>query len=352
MRDKALNQKDTLSSSFIKILLKDTLIRKRKISEQSPQNPCIEDLKKLKSCNKEPIIGLSNSGNNCCINATLQIILNNLELRKIWENCFPEIAVMYYEALYNGQASAPEAISYEFRRQLIQKSSSNLINEDSDVQEDPTAFFEVFFNICKENLSHMEVSFERMKYKQVGDGSLEPSIEKPENHREFRISINNQFDRNISLEELLKNHCLEINEVEENGIKITYRSEDQYVSLPYHLFIDLFTNDRRNTSGVCIPTNLFFPRELLRDKCFPHEYELKGFIVHLGETDVRGHYIAYRKVHEKWMEFNDDLVVDVDENQLQELLENSQKEESSSLPHILEGCNPYICMLSYSKKQP
>jgi hypothetical protein len=335
---------------------------------------------------------LNRLGNNCCINATLQIILNNPELRRMWEECFQEIANIYNEALYKGWASAPETIGDEFRKQLVQKSSSNLIDQNIFTQEDPTAFLEAFFNICKErlDLSHLEIHFEKMKYKQVGDGKTEPSIEQPENHKYFRISINNQFNQKASLEELLRKHCLEINEIEENGVNVRYISEDQYVSLPNHLIIDLFTNNRKDASDVCIPINLHFPQDLLKESS-THTYELEGFIVHLGETDKSGHYIAYRKVNNQWKKFDDSQVTDVNENQLQQLLGNFQeeelkysnpyaafqkesecqqtdnhalKEQSSFLYKLLgtvkstaksffkEDSNPYVCMLSYSKKQP
>ncbi|VHO03181.1 ubiquitin carboxyl-terminal hydrolase family protein [Candidatus Rhabdochlamydia sp. T3358] len=341
IRDKALNQKDTLSSSFIKIFLEDTQIRKRKIAEQSPQNPHIENLKKLKACGKEQVIGLDRLGNNCCVNATLQIILNNSELRNIWEEYFQEVATMYYEALSKGQESAPNTIGNEFRKQL-QKSSANLIDKDSTAQDDPTAFLEVFFNICKEKLSHVEVRFERMKYKQVGDGRIDPSIQQPENHRQFRISINNQFNQKASLEELLIKHCSEVNEIEENGINVKYTSEDQYVSLPNHLIIDLFTNNRRDASAVCIPTNLCFPQDLLKDRHSAHTYDLEAFIVHLGETDKDGHYVAYRKVNNQWKKFDDHVVTDINENQLQQVLGNFQEEQ-------LDSSHPYAAFQERSE---
>ena len=347
----------SLNSSFIKMSLEEikakrtydylkevntNFNRSENNVESSNKKPHLEYSNKLNPY--ERAIGLNNSGNNCCVNVTLQIILNNPGLRKIWEECFPETKNLYYKALNTGKSSAPETVSKEFRKQLIaQSSNSNLIDKSPSTQDDPTAFLEVFFNACKgeTDLSHMEVSFERMKYKQVGDGKLEPSIQKPKNHTQFRISISNQFDRNISLEELLKNHCLEINEVEENGIKIRYRSEDQYVSLPNHLIIDLFTNDRSNTSGVCIPTNLFFPQEILKDKHSTHKYELNGFVVHLGSSDKSGHYIAFCKVNGQWKEFNDNRVTDIDQKKLQFLL----GEEKQNSPYS----NPYIYMLSYSK---
>lgn len=47
------------------------------------------------------------------------------------------------------------------------------------------------------------------------------------------------------------------------------------------------------------------------DRCEIHDqsYELKGFVVHQGETLDGGHYLAYCKTEEGWFEFDDEKVI-------------------------------------------
>ena len=115
IRDKNLNPKD-----YLKISLKE-IIKKRKFVEQptiskdvkSSQKAYLENIKKFIPCDRERIIGLERLENNCCVNATLQIILNNPELREIWEEFFPETKDLYYKALKEGKSSAPNAVGNE-----------------------------------------------------------------------------------------------------------------------------------------------------------------------------------------------------------------------------------------------
>ena len=268
----------------------------------------------------------------------------------MWESVF-EARDLYYEALREGKSSAPNAVSNEFRKQLVQRSRFNLIDKSLFTQDDPTAFLEVFFNVCKEelDLSHMKIHFERMKYKQqIGGEERRPTIEKSESHEQFRISISNKLNRNTTLDELLENHCLEINKKEEKGMKVKYIAEDRYVSLPDHLIIDLFTNNRKDAYNVCIPENLSFPQDLLKDR-HAYAYDLEGFVVHLGQSNMNGHYIAYRKVNGQWKKFDDSRVTNIDEKQLQLILGNSQK-PSFMQRWFGSSKQSYICMLSYSKK--
>lgn len=344
---------ERLNSSFIKMSLEEIKVKRiyDYLKEVNTNFNTSENSDQKSLEYYERAIGLGNSKNNCCVNALLQIILNNQELRQIWEKHFPKVRDLYYEALREGKPSASNAVSDEFRRQLVLRlhSSSNLIDQNFSTQDDPTAFLAVFFNVCKNamNLSHMEINFEKMKYKQIGDEEQKPTIKQPEKHQEFRISIINRLRTKTTLEELLQNHSLDIFEVVENGMKVKYLSKDQYISLPNHLIIDLFTVYGKDTSTVCIPTHFRFPQDLLKDEHAIYEYVLEAFILHSGKTHDGGHYIAFRKVNGQWKEFNDHVVTDINENQLQQILGNFQKEKSKG---VMRYVKPYICMLSFSKK--
>lgn len=354
---------DKLNSSFVKMSLEE--VKAKRVADYLAQ---VRDYKPHNLVPYERAIGLGNKGNNCCINVTLQMILNHPALRTIWEACFGKTAYLYYEALRAGKSSAPSTVGTTFRNELVTRYPSNLIDKNLHTQEDPTALLEVFFNVaCKEkrDLSSLKIKFETMRYRQVAGEKAIPSIKEPEKHEKFRISIinqsdhnveNNQSDHNVELEALLFNDCLGTSEVNENDVNVTYSNKDQYVSLPDCLIIDLFT-DKKRASNVLIPMNLKIPQDLLKDKHSIHEYELEGFVVHLGSTHNSGHYIAFRKVHGQWKQFNDSVVTDIDTKQLEkELL---QKGNPTGFFQRLIGTQailgplsekPYPCMLSYSKK--
>ncbi|PWU14413.1 MAG: hypothetical protein C5B45_04415, partial [Chlamydiae bacterium] len=96
------------------------------------------------------------------------------------------------------------------------------------------------------------------------------------------------------------------------------KEETKLEVLPKDLLIN-FARFRQNrtklTNPIEVPEQL--DAKLLSVKNSPAGlYELSSFIVHLGNSLNSGHYIAYRKVQDQWVECNDSRVSYVDEKQM------------------------------------
>ncbi len=307
----------------------------------------LEDPNLSKPIAHERVMGLDRLGNNCCINAALQIILTNPNLRELWKQHFEEPADMYYKALNEGKSSAPEQVTQRFRELLAEK--SRLVDKES-TQQEASYVLEAFFNICQRDgldLSSIMLSSKKAKYK-VTDGIHE--LDRTNTNKAFLMPIIvDQSTSETRLEELIKKDCSSITEA--GGNKFEYTTK--YTDLPSSLIIHF---SHYGKASLRSPMNFTFPKECIEDSSI-HEYALEAFVVHLGKTHNSGHYIAFRKVNGQWKMFNDHVVTDVNENQIQQLLGNFQEEESAGFlwgllrrsRSFLKDSNPYICMLSYSK---
>lgn len=103
------------------------------------------------------------------------------------------------------------------------------------------------------------------------------------------------------------------------------KEEIKFDTLPKDLYINFarFKADRTKfTNPIEIPEQL--DAKLLNVKDSPSgSYELSSFIVHLGSSLNGGHYMAYRKVQDQWIEFNDGCVSLLSKEQALEAAKNS-----------------------------
>jgi ubiquitin C-terminal hydrolase len=84
--------------------------------------------------------------------------------------------------------------------------------------------------------------------------------------------------------------------------------------------LDRFSNGSRDDRLMDLSQNLELPLEMMVDFSVPRKYKLIGGIRHKGATANSGHYIAYIKTPDGFLEFNDSVVQPmIDKNALAEL---------------------------------
>ena len=73
-------------------------------------------------------------------------------------------------------------------------------------------------------------------------------------------------------------------------------------------------------------------------------YKLSGIIIHVGETTQSGHYIAIIRRGEKWVTFNDDVVMELDKLDLKQYDLSSARRPGCAAG---EHCSQSVYMLVY-----
>lgn len=108
----------------------------------------------------------------------------------------------------------------------------------------------------------------------------------------------------------------------------------------------------KDNRPVHIPSYFIFPQNCLLANLQDHRpaYNLFGMVVHSGPTVDSGHYIAYAKdqTKNKWYEFNDEMVTEMPDINIQQLMQaGSSDEEVEYQGQMLSSFTPFILFYAY-----
>lgn len=333
----------TLNSSSIKMSLEEVKIER------------VNDYLKQVAFYNKPV-GFENKSNNCGFNSCLQMIINEPALLDIYTTVASHYAkstkaedqecgnwmlstLDFYDQAIKEQEPISEEVSNKLRLAMHYLSPKE-ISSKHGTQEDASEILTILFAknddiLKKQNLINTSsinyklenVTFYRPKRVLSEIPHKDCSFLNPDNtYRKERINYGIKIDfdakqKNFTLSSLLEKYFCD----EQIGIGSETRrylvdgiytevslvkEEIKLDALPKDLYINFarFKADRTKlTSPIEIPEKL--DAKLLNIKgSFLGSYELSSFIVHLGNSLDDGHYMAYRKVLDQWIECNDERV--------------------------------------------
>lgn len=237
-------------------------------------------------------IGITNGGNNCWANSTLQIVLNNPELEAKFSSdpAFRDIFIKYRAAQSAKTHVCSSLTGREVRDRLIARGveiGSGASQEDSSVP------FEEMLGASN------GASFYSLT--QTRDGRASSAVLEP------MISLELDLDFDDSFSQLFNTH-------------FRYRHDGsdfirKFQTAPQTLLVHLKRFAIDSASGAAVKINRAYdvPLEttLTADKSVDNRearYHCNGFIQHLGSTLNGGHYVAYIRREGKWWYCSDSYV--------------------------------------------
>ena len=343
-----------LSSSLSKKNLDNASLIKMSL-EETKQNRVNTYLEQVVTFNNKPV-GFENKSMNCGFNSCLQMIVNEPALRSIYTTvatyyaksakaedqvCGSQMLSILddYDQAIEEQKPISEEVSNSLRL-AMHYLSPKAISLECNVQEDASEILIILFakndHIIKEqnltNTSSINYTFENVTHYQSKKVLKEiphkdcSSLHADNTYRKERTNygIKINFDakqKDFTLSSLLEKYFYdkeigigsETRRYLVNGIYtevFPVEEEIKLNTLPKDLFINFarFKEDRTKlTNPIEFPEEL--DARLLNVQGSPSgSYELSSFIVHLGSSPNGGHYIAYRKVQDRWMKCNDGRV--------------------------------------------
>jgi ubiquitin C-terminal hydrolase len=300
--------------------------------------------------------GIVNHGNNCWLNADLQLFESDPFIR-LWLReaeaeervvcAFQKFFAAYDDAVKTNRA-VTMASSQRLRREIGRE---NLLihtpeNPQFNRQEDAHEGIQFFLNRLPD---HQKIHFEnRLHYRTDGLPPIEghPDGIRIRGERSWGVELAIQGDA-PDLRRMIEAHCNEAIE-NEPGVELRgidgavrrypcHRIERRIVQEPPMLRITLkrFSYERgpetwmsrffsapppgcivKRDASIAIPLQMPLP---LANGESPL-YRLKAFVCHSGETPNSGHYTAYCRRGEQWYWANDTLIVPVDRQRVETAL--------------------------------
>jgi len=237
-------------------------------------------------------VGISNGGNNCWANSTLQMVLNNPELEAKFASdpAFRNIFTQYRAAQSARTHVCQSLTGREVRSRLVERGVE--IGAGAS-QEDAAIPFEQMLGTSN------GASFYNLT--QTRGGRASPSVPEP------MISLELDMEFDDSFAQLFNAH-------------FRYRLDRsdfirRFHTAPQTLLVHLKRFARDPVSGAEVKNTRAYdvPLEtiLTADKSVDNRearYECNGFIQHLGSTLNGGHYVAYIKREGKWWYCSDSYI--------------------------------------------
>ena len=248
-------------------------------------------------------VGLINSGNNCWINASLQLLANvpgyQARLRQI--PFFAQFFNNYADAERNQQKVAPNIDTHELRL-FLNSETSGQINGDR-LKEDAAQIFEYLFEG-----PNALYSFEQQVCGKVSPSPREPMIKiqlgLQQNRPNFQQLFYHYFD-----------HQSEIGQ----RIQLFFQQAPNDLLIQMERFYQFrppggtFQQGKINDL-IDIPERIDVPPQFIRTN-ESAQYTCDAFLIHRGQMSDGGHFFAYTKRNGIWWYCSDTYVYEVPEDQ-------------------------------------
>jgi ubiquitin carboxyl-terminal hydrolase 36/42 len=260
--------------------------------------------------------GLFNIGNTCYMNSCIQILVHNTDLCKLIEtnqhksNKLKPISDLidnYHNPTVNNVINPIQI------KKLLESKNSDFRGFN---QHDAGDCLMTLLDYIKDELKTLEL-FE-IKTKYVYKCKLAKCLNKSEKIETNPMLILPMKETDKTLDDCYRNY----------KVHEKLEGENMY-------FCEKCNKKRIGTKRITIaewPTNLLIwlkrfnnnLKKLEQDVNIPllwrHNYELKGFICHTGNSIKHGHYVAFYKINKVWKYFNDSSVNNISENELSKYL--------------------------------
>ncbi len=248
-------------------------------------------------------VGLINSGNNCWLNSSLQLLVNSPSFHRRMRQ-IPEFSQFLdaYTTTRSGYQKVASNIDTHAIRQFLSRETAGQITT-SHTQEDSAQLFEFLFQ--GPNAIY--------QFEQRLDGGVpalrrEPMIQidlSPHPLPNFQQLFNNYFDYRSNIGQ----HIQLFLEQAPDDLLIQAKRFYQQIDPTSGALLQGKINDRLDVSP-----RLNFPDRFVRSRQ-AQEYICDGFTIHYGASQDIGHYTCYLKVGNAWWYLSDSNVYEVPERQ-------------------------------------
>lgn len=251
----------------------------------------------------EPI-GFRNDGNDCWLNAGLQLLAHAPALEKRIR-AIP-IIEQFLDA-HRGPTPEPQKISSHRIREYLNREAGVPI-DPGVAQEDAAVLFETLFEG-----SNALYEFELVKGGEPSSTSRrEPMIQFDLDKGETAPSFKTLFDRFFSYSDDLG-----------QTVELFFRDQPNELLIQLKRFFQLRDGERgKIDTSIEVPETVELPPERIHAGK-KASYVIDGFLVHEGKTSSSGHYVSYIKGGGRWWRCSDSMVKQVTEPQMKDALKTS-----------------------------
>jgi hypothetical protein len=252
-------------------------------------------------------IGLNNSGNNCWLNSGLQMLAHipafEARMRQIPE--FAQFLDSYRAARIASQKVSPNIDSHQIRQYLSTQTGGRV--DPGHVQEDAAELFEHLFG-GPNVLYDFEHQLNGLAANSRPEPMIQLGIDRGQPIPGFQQLFNSFFDHGTDI--------------------VGQRQQLFFPSAPNDLLIQIkrFYRDRDGTEGkindpIEIPLTFRPPNSCVRGE--NAAYECNAFLIHHGQSQDGGHYVAYVKIGNVWWYCTDSRVIEVSAKEAQDAVKES-----------------------------
>jgi hypothetical protein len=240
-------------------------------------------------------VGIYNTGNNCWLNAGLQLLANTpgFEARISRIPIFAQFLSSYKEARAGHQKVSSKIDSHQIRQYLNRETRGSI--DQGHVQQDTSELFEYLFNGTN-SLYEFCHFLDGVPVRNRREPLIQIEIPRGKPLPSFGQLWNGFFDYRTDRGQ---------------------RSRIFFEQPPHDLLIQLkrFYRDRDGTEGkltdaIEVPELIQLPSSLIRT-AQPSAYCCDAFLLHHGDDPSGGHYVAYIKVNGIWWHCSDSTVTEV-----------------------------------------
>jgi len=282
---------------------------------------------------KATYCGITNLGNSCYINASLQALANIPEFNKVIQDIPSEKRnplINAYSAFYDAYKNnkVPSKVINDLVKALnknLPKSEHFSVKNQEDMYQFMLKFFEVLNNTEVNDLFQIKIetnfSFPKTIKKEKKVLRCD-EVKQPNEIKETEVIV--QFDNTDKLHDIGS-----ILTSRYNGIKEEVSKEDDYLQCTnvYNVTDNVpvktpekfpyIRTDKITNYPSIIKLNLNIFNANLKKSFVPlkipnswqhngHKYKLAGMGLHIGKSKNSGHYVYFSHTENKWVEYSDD----------------------------------------------